>query len=200
MAVSPSHSAKKEASSPSRNSSITTSPPASPSPPPNIMSSASSASARRLRHDHAFAGGKSIGLDHDRRAARAQIGLGRRDRSEAFIGGGRDAVVAGQILGEAFGAFEPRRGLARAERLDAGRFEIVDDAGAERRFGSDHDEIDVLRRGRRRSPPRGRQCRAQRRWLRARCRHCPARNRACPSAGSPRSSRPAHVRGRRSQE
>ncbi len=30
-----------------------------------------------LRHDHAFAGGKAVGLDHDRRAVRAQIGLGR---------------------------------------------------------------------------------------------------------------------------
>ena len=46
IAVSPSHSAKNEASSPTRNSSITTSAPAAPSPPPNIMSIAASASAR----------------------------------------------------------------------------------------------------------------------------------------------------------
>ena len=30
------------------------------------------------------------------------------------------------------------------KRLDAGRFEIVDDAGAERGFRSDHDEIDAV--------------------------------------------------------
>ena len=30
----------------------------------------------------------------------------------------------------------------RPERLDAGGFEIVDDAGAQRRFRPDHDEID----------------------------------------------------------
>ena len=45
IAVSPSQSAKNDASSPSRNSSITTSAPASPRPPPNIMSIAASASA-----------------------------------------------------------------------------------------------------------------------------------------------------------
>jgi hypothetical protein len=74
----------------------------------------------------------------------AQIGFGRRQRVEAFIGGGRDAVVAAQVLGEALGAFEPRGILARAEGFDAGGFEIIDDAGAERGFRPDHDEIDGL--------------------------------------------------------
>ena len=64
---------------------------------------------------------------------------------EALIGGGRDAVRAAKILGEALRAFEPRRGAARAEGLDAGRFEIVDDAGAERRLRPDDDEIDGVR-------------------------------------------------------
>ena len=108
------------------------------------MSSAVFGLGQRLRHHDAFAGGEPVGLDHDRRALRAQIGLGRRQRGEAFIGGGRDAVVAAQVLGEALGAFEPRGVLARAEGLDAGGFEIVDDAGAERRFRPDHDEIDGL--------------------------------------------------------
>ena len=76
IAVSPSQSAKNEASSPARNSSTTTSAPASPSPPPNIMSIAASASAT-LGGDHdALAGGEPVGLDDDRRALRAHVGLG----------------------------------------------------------------------------------------------------------------------------
>ena len=35
--------------------------------------------------------------------------------------------------------------LRRAERLDAGRLQIVDDAGAQRRLRPDHDEIDLVR-------------------------------------------------------
>ncbi len=45
IAVSPSHSAKNDASSPVMNSSTTTSAPAAPSPPSNIMSTAASASS-----------------------------------------------------------------------------------------------------------------------------------------------------------
>src|SRR5262249_61911035 len=40
-------------------------------------------------------------------------------------------------------ALEPRRRARRAERLDAGGFEVVDDAGRERPLGPDHDEIDA---------------------------------------------------------
>ena len=54
-------------------------------------------------------------------------------------------TVPAQILGEGFRAFEPRRLPARPERLDAGGFEIVDDAGAERRLRPDHHEGDVMR-------------------------------------------------------
>ena len=96
------------------------------------------------RDDHAFAGGKAVGLDDDRRAARAQIVLGRRDRGEAFIGRGRDAVLPAQILGEALGAFEPGGGLARPEGLDACSFKIIDDAGAERRLRPDDDKVDMV--------------------------------------------------------
>src|SRR5262249_11374372 len=45
----------------------------------------------------------------------------------------------------ALGALEWRGRPARAEGLDAGRGEIVHDAGTERRLGPDHDQIDVLR-------------------------------------------------------
>ena len=38
-----------------------------------------------------------------------------------------------------------RAAFARAERLDAGGFQIVDDAGAQRHLGPDHDEVDLAR-------------------------------------------------------
>ena len=110
------------------NSSTTTSAPAAPKPPPNIMSMASCASLQRHRDDDALAGGETIGLDHDRRALRADIGLGGIRIAEALIGRGRNVVGLAEILGEALGAFEPGGGLARPERLDAGGSEIVDDA------------------------------------------------------------------------
>ena len=134
IAVSPSHSAKNEASSPSRNSSITTSAPAAPSPPSNIMSMAASASAEVSRNDDAFAGCKPVRLDHDRHALLADVGLRGFRRREPLIGRGRDVVGAAQVLGEALRAFQPRSGLIRAERLDARRLEIVDDAGDQRRL------------------------------------------------------------------
>src|SRR5215831_14993642 len=143
-AVSPSQSAKKEASSPCRNSSTTTCAPAAPNPPPNIMSMAASASARVLAMTTPLPAASpsaftTIG------APRARVALRRRSRAEALVGGGRNVIGLTQILGEALGAFELRGRAARAEGLDAGRGEIVDDAGAERRLGADHDQIDVLR-------------------------------------------------------
>ena len=98
-----------------------------------------------FRHHHALAGGEPVGLDDDRRALRAHIVLRRRRRGEPLVGGGRDVVRPAQVLGEALGAFEAGGGLARAERLDAGGREIIDDAGAERRLRPDHDQIDRMR-------------------------------------------------------
>ena len=122
---------------------MTTSPPASPKAAAEHHVDGGFGLGDGLRHHHAFAGGKAVGLDHDRRAARAQIGLGRIGCAEALIGRGRDAIGAAQILGEALGAFEPRRGPRRPERLDAGGLQIIDDAGAERRLRPDHDQIDA---------------------------------------------------------
>ena len=98
----------------------------------------------RLRDDHTLAGGKPVSLDHDRRAMRAHVDLGRIGGAEAFIGRRGDIVGATQILGEALGAFEPRRGACRAECLDAGGFQVIDDAGAERAFRPDHDKFDPV--------------------------------------------------------
>ena len=100
---------------------------------------------KTLRHHHALAGGEPVGLDHDRTAVRAHVILGRIRCAETLIGGGRDAVRLAQILGEALGAFEPRGGFGRAERLDPGALEIIHDTGGERSLGSDHDEVDRAR-------------------------------------------------------
>ncbi len=123
---------------------MTTAPPASPSAPPNIMSTAASASADGRRHHDALAGGEPVGLDHDRRRHPPQVVLGRRGGVEALIGRGRDVVRPAQILGEALGAFEPRRRPGRAERLDAGGFEVVDEARHQRRLRAHHHEVDGL--------------------------------------------------------
>ena len=96
------------------------------------------------RHDDTLAGGKPVGLDHDRRAAAADVSLGRRRGAKAFIGGRGNAVRPAQVLGEALGAFEAGGGAARAEGLDAGGFEVIDDACAERRLGPDNDQIDAI--------------------------------------------------------
>ena len=94
-----------------------------------------------LCHNDTLAGGKPIGLDHDWRALRADIGPRVGGATEAAIGAGRNIELAAQVLGKAFGALELRRRLARPKRLDADRREIVDDPGGKRRLRADHDEI-----------------------------------------------------------
>jgi exodeoxyribonuclease VII large subunit len=68
----------------------------------------------------------------------------RRRGAETLIGGCRNAGGAAQILGEALGTFEARRGSARPKGLDAGSFQIIDNTGAKRRFRTDHDKIDTI--------------------------------------------------------
>ena len=144
IAVSPSHSAKNEASSPTEAF-------LDHDFPGRRAEAAAEHHVDRgfrllhgLRDDHAFAGGKPVRLHDDRRACLAHIVLRGACAFEALIGGGRDVVGLAKVLGEAFRAFESRRPFRRAERLDAGAFEIVDNAGAERHFRSDDDEVDFL--------------------------------------------------------
>jgi hypothetical protein len=98
----------------------------------------------RFGDHHALAGGKPVGLYHDWGAVLAHVNLRRLRRDEAFVGRRWDAVRAAEILGEALRALKPRCPLGRAKRLDAGSFEIVDNAGAERRLRPDCDEADIL--------------------------------------------------------
>jgi len=96
---------------------------------------------RHSDHD-ALAGGEAIGLDDDGRALFADIGLGGIGAGEALIGGGRNIVGLAKVLGEALRALKLRGRLGRAEGLDAGGFEIIDNAGDQRHFRADDDEVD----------------------------------------------------------
>ncbi len=63
---------------------------------------------------------------------------------ETAIGGGRNVGRAAEIFGETFRAFELGRGFRRTEIADAGLAERVAETRDERRFGADHDQLDVL--------------------------------------------------------
>ena len=123
---------------------MTSSAPAAPNAPPKQSSIASFAASRVCGDDHALAGGEPVGLDDDGQALRGYISLRRGRIIEAAIGRRGDAVFGAEILGEAFGAFELCRRPRRPERFHASRFEIVGEAGDERRLGPDHHKPDVL--------------------------------------------------------
>src|SRR5262249_55188907 len=100
--------------------------------------------AQGVRDHHALAGRKAVGLDHDRYALFANITKRVGFIVEAAVGRGRNAVLAAEILGETLRAFELAGGLARPEGLDAGRGEIVDNAGRKRRLRADDDQLHVI--------------------------------------------------------
>ena len=98
----------------------------------------------RLRDHHALSRRQPVRLDDDRQALRRDISFGGARFGEAAIGGGWDAVFGAKILGEAFGAFEPRGCSGRPEHFHPGGFEIVGETGDQRRLGADHHEADVI--------------------------------------------------------
>ena len=111
-------------------------------PPANIMSTASSASSSVMATTTPLPAASPSALIDDRRTLRPDIGFCGVRIAEAFITRGRNVVGLAEVLGEPFGALQLSRGPAWPERLDAGSGEIVDDAGDQRRFRTDHDEID----------------------------------------------------------
>ena len=154
-ACAPSHSAKKLASSPSRNSSMTISAPAAPNrPSPSIASTAAMASSMRRRDDDALAGGEPVGLDDDRRAARGDVAPSPRRRRGSGIGGGRDALAGAEILHEGFRAFERGGRGGRAEAAMPAASSASTRPATSGASGPDHDEIDRGSACRRRSARR----------------------------------------------
>ena len=121
---------------------MTTAFPPAPRLPAKQASTAAIASSTRHCDRHTLAGGKPVGLDHDRRAATPEIGMSGIAIAEAAIGGGRNAGFGGEVLGVALRALEARRLAARPESGDAGGGEIVNQAGDERRLRTDDDELD----------------------------------------------------------
>ena len=124
------------------NSSITTSAPARAERAVEHHGDRGLGLALGHRDHDALAGGKAVGLDHDRRALLADIGQGGAGFGEVAVGAGRNVNSRAQRLGEILRALEPRRRLVGPNALKPARVEIIDDAGRKRRFRADHDEID----------------------------------------------------------
>ena len=94
-------------------------------------------------HD-ALAGREPVRLHDDRRTLFGYVAFRRLGGGETPVGGRGNAGATTEVLGEALGAFQPRGGFRRPERLDAGRFKVVDNAGRQRRLGPHDDEIDLV--------------------------------------------------------
>ena len=108
----------------------------------------------RPADDDPLAGGQAVGLDHERRPGLADVGARRAGVGEGARGRGRDAVAAHELLGKALAALELGGGAAGAEDPQAVLREEVDDAGAERRLGTDDREADRLSLAKASSPRR----------------------------------------------
>ena len=94
--------------------------------------------------DHALAGRETVGLDDDRRAMARDKGFRRHRIAKAAVGCGRDLRTHAKVLGKALGGFDGGGRSARTEGRNPFRFERVDETQDERRFGTDHGEIDPL--------------------------------------------------------
>ena len=198
----PSQSAKKLASSPTRHSSITTSAPGRAERRRRACASiAASASASVCRHDDALAGREAVGLDDDRRALGADIGLRRRgvrEAGEARRSGCRLAahsslVKALEPSSRAAARLGPKALMPAAARSST----MPATSGAS---GPTTTRSIRLPAGRTRRPRRGRRDRARRSSRTARgagiARRDEERGRR---AGLPRSSRRARARARPSR-
>jgi hypothetical protein len=98
----------------------------------------------RGRNHNPFAGGKAVGLDHDRRALLVDVSLGFACIRERRIFCGRQAMTHHELLGEILRGLELRCSAHRTEDFQARLLERVHDAGGERRFGTDDSEIDLF--------------------------------------------------------
>jgi hypothetical protein len=74
----------------------------------------------------------------------AHVRQGALQFGEHRIVRGRDVVTGEEVLGEGLGAFQLRGDARRPEAGEAGGAEAVDDAGGERRLGTDHGQGDVF--------------------------------------------------------
>ena len=90
-----------------------------------------------LRYDDTLASRQTVGLDHDWRALRFNIRLGRAEIGERLGCSSRNVMRVEKIFGEGFRAFESSGRLARAETRQPSRLKVVRDAVHEGDFRSD---------------------------------------------------------------
>jgi hypothetical protein len=97
-------------------------------------------------HRHALARRQPVGLDHHGQAEGAvERGGGGGAVGRTDIAGGGDAGTRAQILGEALGALQLRRGPGRAEYRQPLGAQVIGKPCNQRRLWADHDQPDVAR-------------------------------------------------------
>ena len=94
-------------------------------------------------HDHPFAGGQPIGLDHDRGTLFLYIGNGRFDLGEIAVGPGGNLVAGQEVLGEGLGPLQLRGALAGAETAQPLGGEFIHNAGHQGGLGPDNRQADL---------------------------------------------------------
>ncbi len=100
-----------------------------------------------LRQDHALAGGEAVGLDHDRRAVFAHVGLGGLGVGEVAVARGGRAHGVADLLGEGLRRLQPRGRRRGPEDREARVAQHVGYAGGQRRLGADDHQVDGVLAG-----------------------------------------------------
>ena len=98
----------------------------------------------RRRDDNTLSCGKAVSFDDNGRAVFADELPGVLGVVENLRSGGRDAVLEKKLFAERLAAFELRADARRTENAQAVRAKCIGDTGAERRFGADHGQVDLL--------------------------------------------------------
>ena len=93
--------------------------------------------------DHSLARGQTVRLDRARLVP-AHVSFGLVEVREDLAGGGGDAVLQHQFLGEGLAALEPGRLAVGSEHLEASALEQVADPQHQRLLRAHHGEVDGL--------------------------------------------------------
>ena len=96
---------------------------------------------QRHRHDHAFARGQPIRLDHNRCACGRDIGMGGAGFGKPCIGGGGGTGCVADRFCERFRRFQPGGSGRRSENCKSCVAQSVGDTGGQGPFGADDHEI-----------------------------------------------------------
>ncbi len=94
------------------------------------------------RDNHTLACGQPVGLDHNRRTLRLDIGACRFRIGKVGISGGWRACRITNLFGKRLGGFQLRGLSGRAEHQNAGIAQPVGHTGGQRGLGADNHEID----------------------------------------------------------